>query len=192
MFRFGEQVDNDDLTQSVSHLIVYCHGFGSSGSRHGVHIKHELDAALGPSCQVYTCISNTGWTSLITFYKTCQGMDVGGARIQEEVMSVLSRHPSVREISFIGSSLGGLYARFAIGRLLSDTSAPLRGKVTPVAYISLATPHLGVRGPYLNPLLTWLTPTLRELMLNDSSDLASSAVFRLASRPKRQQQLGKN
>ena len=181
--RFDEKIDSDDLTGSVSHLIVYCHGFGSSGSRHGAHIKSEIDSSLGPSHQVYICKSNSGWTGLMTFFKTCEGLDVGGLRIQEEIISVISRHRFVKEISFIGSSLGGLYARFAIGHLFGETASPLRNKITPVAYISLATPHLGVRGLYSNSLLTWLTPTSRQLMLNDASDFPSSAVCKLASPP---------
>lgn len=88
-----------------------------------------------------------------------------------KVISVIKRHPSVQKISFVGHSLGGLIARYAIGRLYerdltreqsqengecrSDgVEDPLlehkvKGKIAglePVNFITSATPHLGTRG----------------------------------------------
>ncbi|XP_010544035.1 PREDICTED: uncharacterized protein LOC104816776 isoform X2 [Tarenaya hassleriana] len=45
--------------------------------------------------------------SMLTF----DGVDVMGQRLAEEVRSVIERHPSLRKISFVGHSLGGLIAR---------------------------------------------------------------------------------
>ena len=83
-----------------------------------------------------------------------------------------TRHPSVQKISFVGHSLGGLIARYAIARLYerditeeishengnckSDESEDKdncvqekpRGKIAglePVNFITSATPHLGSR-----------------------------------------------
>ncbi|KAH9690086.1 DUF676 domain-containing protein [Citrus sinensis] len=88
------------------------------------------------------------------------------------VISVIKRHPGVQKISFIGHSLGGLVARYAIARLYErdvteashhasgecrvDESEEdscqkdnLKGKIAglePVNFITCATPHLGSRG----------------------------------------------
>ncbi|KAH9755940.1 DUF676 domain-containing protein [Citrus sinensis] len=88
------------------------------------------------------------------------------------VISVIKRHPGVQKISFIGHSLGGLVARYAIARLYERdvTEEPhhasggsrvdeseedscqkdnLKGKIAglePVNFITCATPHLGSRG----------------------------------------------
>ncbi|KAH9755943.1 DUF676 domain-containing protein [Citrus sinensis] len=95
-----------------------------------------------------------------------------GERLAEEVISVIKRHPGVQKISFIGHSLGGLVARYAIARLYERdvTEEPhhasggsrvdeseedscqkdnLKGKIAglePVNFITCATPHLGSRG----------------------------------------------
>ena len=87
-----------------------------------------------------------------------------------QVKYVISRHPSVQKISFVGHSLGGLVARYAIARLyeqdltqeISQTngdcgtdhlgdSCPegkFKGKIAglePMNFITFASPHLGSR-----------------------------------------------
>ncbi|KAM7520891.1 hypothetical protein LguiB_019853 [Lonicera macranthoides] len=106
-------------------------------------------------------------SSLLTF----DGVDVMGNRLAEEVISVIKRHSDLRKISFIGHSLGGLVARYAIAKLYrkeltrdvcqqdgeSRVDGPgdqcleekLKGKIAglePVNFITSATPHLGSRG----------------------------------------------
>lgn len=86
-----------------------------------------------------------------------------------QVVSVVKRYPDLQKISFIGHSLGGLIARYAIAKLYSedfkkptsqDNGEPDRfekpfrdekteGKIAglePVNFITSATPHLGLRG----------------------------------------------
>ncbi|KAF2323918.1 hypothetical protein GH714_003981 [Hevea brasiliensis] len=112
---------------------------------------------------VYCSKTNSG---TLTF----DGVDVMGARLAEEVISVIKRHPSVKKISFIGHSLGGLVARYAIAKLyghdltkeLSQGNGDCKSDVNgdtgmedkiknriaglePVNFITLATPHLGSR-----------------------------------------------
>ncbi|KAJ6404997.1 hypothetical protein OIU84_013052 [Salix udensis] len=111
---------------------------------------------------------------------TFDGVDVMGERLAEEVISVKKRHPSVQKISFVGHSLGGLIARYAIARLYerditkeishengnckSDESEDKdncvqekpRGKIAglePVNFITSATPHLGSRFHKQVPML---------------------------------------
>lgn len=87
------------------------------------------------------------------------------------MISVVNRHPNLQRISFVGHSLGGLIARYAvavlyqqnlipkhgeeIGEYVADEShrSPLEGKprgniagLDPVNFITSATPHLGSRG----------------------------------------------
>ncbi|KAL6001884.1 hypothetical protein ACLOJK_040448 [Asimina triloba] len=111
-----------------------------------------------------------------------------GERLAEEVLSVVRRRPGVQKISFVAHSLGGLVARYAIGKLyvpspdggvsvmsqilLSEESASYstqsqclekqkhqEGKVaglTPMNFITFATPHLGSRGHKQLPFLCGL------------------------------------
>ena len=80
---------------------------------------------------------------------------------------VVKRWPDVAKISFVAHSLGGLVARYAIGRLYENVpivgSSHLKEKhannsqqlqlfeariagLQPVNFITVATPHLGSRG----------------------------------------------
>lgn len=91
-----------------------------------------------------------------------------------QVLAVVRRRPEVRKISFVAHSLGGLIARYAIGRLyehspklepagltgnsLSEENKkylvqgheqPHEAKIAglePMNFITFATPHLGSRG----------------------------------------------
>nr|XP_043614696.1 putative lipase C4A8.10 [Erigeron canadensis]XP_043614697.1 putative lipase C4A8.10 [Erigeron canadensis] len=102
---------------------------------------------------------------------TLDGIDVMGSRLADEVRSVIERHPNLQKISFIGHSLGGLIARYAIAKLYTDdytnqvcqlngdcksvasddlsSEHVSNGKIAglePINFITVATPHLGSRG----------------------------------------------
>ncbi|KAF7838064.1 putative lipase spac4a8.10 [Senna tora] len=117
---------------------------------------------------------------------TFDGVDTMGERLAEEVLSVTRRWPEVRKISFVAHSLGGLVARYAIGRLYDysstlgsvDTSTTKNGfseeqteyskqcleqcykakiaGLEPINFITFATPHLGSRGHRQLPFLCGL------------------------------------
>ncbi|PIA28597.1 hypothetical protein AQUCO_06800038v1 [Aquilegia coerulea] len=116
---------------------------------------------------------------------TFDGVDLMGERLAEEVLSVVKRRPGVQKISFVAHSLGGLVARYAIGRLYEPSSDntnssaltgnnsseqhssisilsqehPPGGRIAglePFNFITFATPHLGSRGNKQLPLLCGL------------------------------------
>eukprot|EP00981_Chlorochromonas_danica_P006933 scaffold1507_cov158-Ochromonas_danica.AAC.2 len=53
-------------------------------------------------------------------------------------------HPDVQRISFVGNSMGGLYARAAIKKIYDPISQCCMG-LLPDLFMTIATPHLGVR-----------------------------------------------
>ncbi|XP_021893112.1 uncharacterized protein LOC110811051 isoform X2 [Carica papaya] len=114
---------------------------------------------------------------------TFDGVDLMGERLAEEVLSVVKHRTSVRKISFVAHSLGGLVARYAIGRLyecpskfdpsclsrnsLNETTnnsmqcleQPYKDRIAglePMNFITFATPHLGSRGHKQLPFLCGL------------------------------------
>ncbi|XP_077238280.1 putative lipase ROG1 [Tasmannia lanceolata] len=114
---------------------------------------------------------------------TFDGVDLMGERLAEEVLSVVRRRPGVQKISFVAHSLGGLVARYAVGRLylpIPDSEASVdsgnflseehmsprkslgwhrEGRVAglePMNFITFATPHLGSRGNKQLPFLCGL------------------------------------
>uniref|UniRef100_A0A1J3GS50 DUF676 domain-containing protein n=1 Tax=Noccaea caerulescens TaxID=107243 RepID=A0A1J3GS50_NOCCA len=143
--------------------------------------------------------------------QTFNGVDVMGERLAQEVRSVIKRHPSLQKISFVGHSLGGLIARYAIGRLyeqeLPQNSDDPEDKISveepkesiaglaPVYFITSATPHLGSRGHKQVPLfsgsrtleklatrMSWcLGKTGKHLFLADGDDGKPPLLIRMVS-----------
>ncbi|XP_022729939.1 uncharacterized protein LOC111285001 isoform X2 [Durio zibethinus] len=109
--------------------------------------------------------------------------------MSQRVLSVVKRRPEIKKISFVAHSLGGLVARYAIGRLYKHSpklgqsglyansiteevtnssmqylKQPCEDRVAglePMNFITFATPHLGSRGHKQLPLLCGL-PFLEE------------------------------
>uniref|UniRef100_A0A7S3UFU8 DUF676 domain-containing protein n=1 Tax=Picocystis salinarum TaxID=88271 RepID=A0A7S3UFU8_9CHLO len=94
--------------------------------------------------------------------KTKDGVVQGGDRLAQEVKQVLDRHRGnvpLKRIHFVGNSLGGLYCRYAVAvlfepctRVEKDGSCKCgcggAGRVAgliPHSFVTIATPHLGVR-----------------------------------------------
>ncbi|KAJ8772357.1 hypothetical protein K2173_027534 [Erythroxylum novogranatense] len=98
---------------------------------------------------------------------TLDGVDVMGDRLAKEVLEVIQRKPNLQKISFVAHSVGGLVARYVIGKLyrppktenLEDSMAAgedLRGTIgglEAMNFITVATPHLGSRGNKQVPFL---------------------------------------
>ncbi|GMI91057.1 hypothetical protein like AT1G10040 [Hibiscus trionum] len=145
-----------------SHLVVMVNGLVGSAQNWRFAAKQFLKKY--PKDVIVHCSEHN--SSMLTF----DGVDVMGDRLAEEVKSVIGRHPSVQKISFVGHSLGGLIARYAIARLfeqdltqknpqtdgacttdhLGDSwpEGKLKGKIAglePMNFITLASPHLGSR-----------------------------------------------
>ena len=69
---------------------------------------------------------------------------------------IILQNPGLRKISFIAHSIGGLVARYAIGKLYKPSERTsdgcekdLLGTISglmPMNFITLATPHLGSQG----------------------------------------------
>ncbi|XP_068664249.1 putative lipase C4A8.10 isoform X2 [Aristolochia californica] len=173
----------------------------------------ELKRRLGSSFLIYASSSNT-------YTKTFGGIDGAGRRLADEVMQVVQRTKSLKKISFLAHSLGGLFARYAIAVLYSpcalvsvqpddlysrevacrgtlDTSTV--GKIAglePANFITLATPHLGVRGknqlpfllgvPFLEKLAPPIAPffigqTGRQLFLTEGKSSRPPLLLRMVS-----------
>ncbi|TYZ66602.1 hypothetical protein PybrP1_008122 [[Pythium] brassicae (nom. inval.)] len=131
--------EDDAALLSASHLLVLQHGL--HGSEHDfanfVRLVREHLAAEG--VYVHAAARNAA-----TFFQTYDGIDQGGERLADEIEALAARMPHLRKLSLLGHSLGGLYARYCIGVLLA------RGffaRVEPMNFITMATPHLGIRRP---------------------------------------------
>ncbi|KMZ75074.1 putative Lipase/serine esterase [Zostera marina] len=123
-------------------LLVLVHGINGS-TADWTYAEAELRKQLGTDYLIYVSSSNT-------YKRTFDGIDEAGKRLADEVVRLVNQSSGLKNISFLAHSLGGLFARYAIASLYS--SSMIAGLV-PIHFITLATPHLGVRGNKQLPLL---------------------------------------
>ncbi|CAI9755176.1 unnamed protein product [Fraxinus pennsylvanica] len=163
-------VDNEP-----DHLLVLVHGILASPSD-WTYFEVELKRRLEKKFLIYASSSNM-------YTKTFTGIEGAGKRLADEVTQVVTRTESLKKISFLAHSLGGLFARYAVAVLyvpnisLSDemasstdtnlktlfsSSKGLIAGLEPINFITLATPHLGVRGKKQLPFLLGV-PILEKL-----------------------------
>ncbi|CAL1395652.1 unnamed protein product [Linum trigynum] len=159
-----EVVDDDGTSPNPTHLVIMVNGIIGSAQNWKFAAKQFLKRY--PRDVVVHC-SERNYATL-----TLDGVDIMGDRLADEVLSVIERHPSLKKISFIGHSLGGLIARYAVGKLYGvepkkevgqdnaerkneavvarekSSEGEFSGKIAglePINFITSATPHLGSR-----------------------------------------------
>ncbi|KAI3698246.1 hypothetical protein L6452_31359 [Arctium lappa] len=145
------------------HLLVLVHGIYASPSDWR-YVEAELKRHLGRQFLIHASSSNT-------YSKTFAGIDGAGNRLADEVKQIVKSTKSLKRISFLAHSLGGLIARYAVGVLYSRNASSIynaddrtdsilnasgHGMIAgleAINFITLATPHLGVRGNKQLPFL---------------------------------------
>lgn len=169
-------MDTSKSKQGPEHLLVLVHGIMAS-PKDWTYGEAVLKRRLGDDFFIYASSTNS-------YTKTFDGIDVAGRRLANEVLEVVNKMPSLRKISFLAHSLGGLFARYAIAILHSvsvetknagqssalivpTTRGPAKSRcasglgsiagLQPINFITLATPHLGVRGRNQLPFLQGLS-----------------------------------
>ncbi|XP_051138443.1 lipid droplet phospholipase 1 [Andrographis paniculata] len=146
---------------SVNHLVVMVHGI--LGSALDWKFAAERFVRTLPD-KVYVHCSERNASKL-----TLDGVDVMGDRLAKEVVEVIKRKPGLKKISFVSHSVGGLVARYTIGKLYespkrgngeevsgNDCVEESKGTIAglePINFITVATPHLGSRGNKQVPFL---------------------------------------
>ncbi|URE14093.1 serine esterase family protein [Musa troglodytarum] len=163
----GVNGGNDVWSSSrpADHLVVMVHGI--LGSATDWKFAAQQFVAMLPDKVIVHCSESN-------MYKlTLDGVDIMGERLAEEIIEVVNKRLYLRKISFIAHSIGGLVARYAIGRLyrpliMKSLENPTcdacddshRGTIyglEAVNFITVATPHLGSRGNKQVPFLFGVT-----------------------------------
>jgi hypothetical protein len=113
-------------------------------------------------------------------WNTKDGITRGATRILLQIEQQIKEQTHITKISYLGHSLGGLYAREVI-YLAHLKNSPV-AKLTPMNFITLASPHMGGREHtmvvrVMVPLL--LGQTGREMMLVD--DQKEPHLLKMAS-----------
>ncbi|KAK9291463.1 hypothetical protein L1049_019411 [Liquidambar formosana] len=142
---------NSDVS-STDHLVVMVNGI--LGSATDWKFGAEQFVRMLPD-KVFVHCSERNVAKL-----TLDGVDVMGERLAEEVLEVIKRKPDICKISFVAHSVGGLVARYTIGKLYKppsredaeDSKGTICG-LEAMNFITVATPHLGSRGNKQVPFL---------------------------------------
>ncbi len=137
----GTTSSDDERTAAAgpTHLFVLVHGLGGTPEdlsclERGV-LKRAGSSALvlKPGCNLAA--------------RSFDGVPNGARRVAEEIQAVARAYKaSLRTVSLVGNSLGGLYARHCAAQLYDPETCTIAGLV-PDTYLTTATPHLGV-GPF--------------------------------------------
>ena len=122
-----------------THLYVLVHGLGGTPEdlsclERGI-LKRAGSSALvlKPGCNLAA--------------RSFDGVPNGARRVAAEIEAVARAYAtSLRSVSLVGNSLGGLYARHCAAQLYDAETRTIAGLV-PDTYLTTATPHLGV-GPF--------------------------------------------
>ena len=161
--------------EAPEHLFFLVHGLGGSPGDLKYLKKVLYDKVQGTgSVLVHSCRSNfvnpNNLERLVGLERrrgademgTYQGVHAGGAKAAEELLQVVRDFPTLKRLTLVGNSLGGLFARYLAGALWDAKTGTIAG-LEPVDYMSIASPHLGTRsylwqGRFPTWVHEWLTP----------------------------------
>lgn len=101
--------------RAAAHLVVLQHGLLGS-ERDFVHFEQLFITHLQPAHSVYVHAARCNGSGL---FQTFDGIDTGAERLADEIKQVAAQMPALKKFSIVGHSLGGLYARYCVGILLS-------------------------------------------------------------------------
>ncbi|EGC39862.1 hypothetical protein DICPUDRAFT_147284 [Dictyostelium purpureum] len=168
-------VTNTENDNKINHLIVLQHGLHATYQDFNSIIS-RFEKENFENCEFVAAKSNS------YFLATRDGIDKVGNRLFVEVKELYEKYNHPKKISFIGHSLGGLVARYAIGLLYRDGFFKI---CEPDQFISLSSPHCGSRRPsttVFNKVAhyfvdSFLSVTGRQLILHDSDLPDNIKVF---------------
>eukprot|EP01038_Epipyxis_sp_PR26KG_P012177 gene12177-16309_t len=174
--------NNNNASSNSDHLVVLCHGI--VGNRNDLSYLASLLESKG--CVILRSKANEEFKSFL-------GVEKGGLELSNEVLEMKKMHPQLKRVSFVGNSLGGLYARCSI-KILFDANSGTIADLKPFRFMTIATPHLGVRDfTFLDEL--GVSPPIKvkstvskiglqtgqELFVSDSYDDKKSLLYLMAT-----------
>lgn len=150
------------LSQAApTHLVVLQHGLYGGASNLAV-LQNKLHE-LGHS-DVIAHLAESNENLL-----TRDGVEAGGRRLAAEIRSLAAANPSLRTLSLVGNSLGGLYVRAAAAELLEGDG--MMANLQPKVLVTTGCPHLGVRRYTYLPLPSFMHPAGRAVAGQTADDL---------------------
>lgn len=155
-FSYGRASTSRASENAARHLVVLQHGFGGT-TANMLSIYRSISSSL-PGGRDSSRVKLLNVSSNEGIAKCREGIRTCGERLFEDIMhalvpgstrgmagSVEAEEPlAFTELSIIGYSAGGLFARYAVGML---EACGVLSRLHCAAFITLATPHLGCIRP---------------------------------------------
>ncbi|KAI2508817.1 putative serine esterase (DUF676) [Fragilaria crotonensis] len=154
----------DQAPRVATHLVILIHGLHGNEKELGYLEESITRQSLndnGMQVILHSAKCNLG--------RTLDGIANGGDRLVHEVEAQIRANvqgDSPLYLSFIGNSLGGLYARYAIAHLDMTT-----GNIVPCIFCTTLAPHLGVANHTYVPLFRWTEIVVSGVFGATGSDL---------------------
>uniref|UniRef100_A0A7S2DDI5 DUF676 domain-containing protein n=1 Tax=Octactis speculum TaxID=3111310 RepID=A0A7S2DDI5_9STRA len=124
----------------MTHLIVFIHGLmGSSRDFHAC--AKLLNSPRKNSVRIYLA------RSCEHYFGTYDGIEAAGSRLAREIIEAARSTADFSRLSIVGHSLGGMFARQALYVLYTMHKDFLETVQVLETFVTMATPHLGVRRP---------------------------------------------
>lgn len=158
----GEMAEKESESdnQLKEHLVVMVHGlFGSD--KHLVNVVKVMQESFafseGDDSKILVYVSKVNKRT-----KTLDGINECGSRLVDELREFIGKHKTLKTISFVGHSMGGLISRYAIGHAYDSSSKTVFG-LEPLHFITICTPHFGCNDTYMKDIKKEdsVTPCLR-------------------------------
>lgn len=183
------------ITANHVHLIVLVHGWMGSSAELGYlqqALEQKADRIQEKHPETFYLVHNAQAND----GRTSDGIAAGGSRLATEVNKIIQdvaqQVPKDKlqgiSLSFVGNSLGGLYARYALSEIPSmqpDNATPHEIQVEPRVFCTTATPHLGVSQHTYLPLPRSVEYIVANVMQPTGRDLFrfTDVVEHLATKP---------
>lgn len=177
------------------HLIVLSHGMmGTFTDLNYLENLLLLPSASSDDIKVFKSAKNKQSNSL-------KGVQIGGEQLASEIIDLLNNEDglAIETISFVGNSLGGIYARYAISLLHDFKTNLFINNIKPLAFVTIASPHLGVNHGqnYVEGDLQFYVPnaikylisllfsmTGQDMFMLDRANIKDSILYKLATEKK--------
>lgn len=164
-------------TQGGTHLVILVHGW-LGNDRELAYLQESMERQSTTAASQQRLVFHSAKCNL---KRTGDGVIPGGQRLVEEVKDQIEKIDGDVLLSFVGNSLGGLYARYAIAHM--DTSI-MSSKVTPFIFCTTATPHLGIGNHTYIPLPRSLEKLAGTVMQTTGRDMfgMTTIIFEMGTR----------
>lgn len=193
----GDKGSSDAKIISTTHFCFLVHGYrGNPADLLYLQsaMKNNVEEQVGKSLdtKLDEHVPHTRFvlhSSSSNYGKTSDGIENGGERLFQECDRIIRKYAASTSegisnvtISFIGNSLGGLYSRYAVSKLVqryqSESDVLIMNENIRLhlnVFVSTCTPHLGVAG------LTYFTlPRIGEVWMGKMMEQTGLDIFRIS------------